>query len=428
MAGEQQGGGTSRSITAAQRVAEREVYAGAQDAGVKIAGLAEVTVYEDSFAGSKAEPVLIGQKISVTVRVAADGSLLPRRENSDDSTPPATSILTIDVIPSVEFDSGGDPHVIWNGHASQVDVGNARVITSSLSGPSRDEADALEGNRQALEYANDPKYIDGILGLHATTRAEAVAQALGPLASSGRMNVGEADRPPARRPSTNRRTKVVAAVAVAAAGTFGVVSLTGDSTPPDAAVEPVIEASADESEAEATEDETTEVEGDAAEVEPSDETPVDPPPATETESGDTSPAPGTYEITARVDGPCGSYDVFLRMILFLNGQITIDQLLTAGGNAFQSASGRWGPGIAVGQTFQPDLFEVWVVLMVSDALTIYNIYGPSAGALDTDGEVDPSRFADIDDAEALAAAVEAAAGYCASQLLDVVMLYTAFPG
>jgi len=426
MAGEQQGGG-SRSITPEQRVAEREVYAGAQDAGVKIAGLAEVTVYEDSFAGSKAEPVLIGQKISMTVRVGADGSLLPRRENSDSSTPPATSILTIDVIPSVEFDSSGDPHVIWNGHASQVDVGNARVIASSLSGPSRERADALEGNRAALDYGNDPEYIDGILGLHAKTPAEAVAQALGPLASSGRMNVGEAERPPSR----NRRTKRIAAVVVPvviAAGTIAVVSLTGDSTPPDAANESVIESPLDESETDAAEDDPPEVETDGSEVEPVDDAPVDPPPATETEPDDTSPAPGTYDVTARIDGPCGSYDVFLRMILFLNGQLTIDQLLTAGGNAFQSASGRWGPGIAVGQSFQPDLFEVWMVLMVSDALTIYNVYGPAAGALSADGEVDPSRFSDIGDAEALAIAVDAAAGYCASQLLDVVMLYTAFPG
>jgi|GEM_PF-2851883 len=255
MAGEQQGGGTSRSISAQQRGAERDVYAGAQDAGVKIAGLAEVTVYEDSFAGSKAEPVLIGQKITVTVRVAADGSILPRRENSDGSTPPATSILTIDVTPSVEFDSNGDAHVIWNGHASQVDVGNAHVIASSLSGPSRENADALEGGRPALEYGNDPAYIDGILDLHATTRAEAVTQALGSLAGSGRMNVGEADRPLGGKPSANRRTKVVTAVAVAAAGTLAVLSLTGNSTPPDAANDSVIESPLDQAETAATEDE-----------------------------------------------------------------------------------------------------------------------------------------------------------------------------
>ncbi len=232
------------------------------------------------------------------------------------------------MIPSIEFDSSSDPDAVWNGHASQVDVGNARVITSSLSGPSRETADALEGDRPAHEYGNDPQYIDGMLGLRATTRAEAVTQALGPLVGSGRMNVGEAERPHGTKRGLSRRTKRIAAVAVPvalAAGAFGVVSLVDDSAQVDVVADTVAQDVAGEPDPEPAIDETA-----AGEAEPIEQPTEGLPPADEVEADEPAAAPGTYEITGRVAGACGNYDVFLRMVLFLNGQVTIEQLLTAG--------------------------------------------------------------------------------------------------
>ena len=213
-----------RSITPEERDAEREVHAGAQEAGVRIAGLTEADDFETSFAGGKDGPVEIGHKITVRVRVAEDGTLLPRRENSDSSTPPATSILTITVIPSVEFDSSSDPHVVWNGYAHQVDVATTRVFSSSRSGPSKEEEDALRSGRPAHEYGNDAEYKDGMLAGMARSRSEAVANALAPLVGSGgKLAAGREDRP-----ARGRRGRVAAAVAVpivVAGIVFGVTTI-----------------------------------------------------------------------------------------------------------------------------------------------------------------------------------------------------------
>jgi hypothetical protein len=184
------GGESAPSVSAEQRAVERELHAGAQDAGVRVAGLTEVGEYEATFAGSKDAPVEIGERMTVTVRVGEDGSLLPRRANSDTSTPAATSILEIDVTPSVEFDSAGDAHLVWNGYASQADVATGRIIASSLSGPTTDQQEALQGGRSASEYGKDNAYKDGMLQHMPRSRAEAVTQALSPLVSGGKMNLG----------------------------------------------------------------------------------------------------------------------------------------------------------------------------------------------------------------------------------------------
>jgi len=183
-------GEPARTVSAEQRAVEREIHAGAQDAGARVAGLTEVGEYETTFAGSKDAPVEIGERMTVTVRVGEDGSLLPRRANSDTSTPAATSILEIEVTPSVEFDSGGDGHVVWNGYASQSDVATGRIIATSLSGPTTDQQEALQGGRSATEYGKDDAYKDGMLQHMPRSRAEAVTQALSPLVSGGKMNLG----------------------------------------------------------------------------------------------------------------------------------------------------------------------------------------------------------------------------------------------
>ena len=67
-----------RTVTPEQRAAEREIHAGAEKSGVRIAGLTSVDEHVDSFAGHKDSPVKIGQKTTVRVRVAEDGTLLPR--------------------------------------------------------------------------------------------------------------------------------------------------------------------------------------------------------------------------------------------------------------------------------------------------------------------------------------------------------------
>ena len=67
------------------------------------------------------------------------------------------------------------------------------------------------------------------------------------------------------------------------------------------------------------------------------------------------------------------------MILFLNGQMTVDQLLTAGGNPFQSATGRWNSKMAVATHADTTFYEVWFFLFnLTDILSIYNVYGASS--------------------------------------------------
>ncbi len=198
------------TVSAEQRAAEQQVLAGAQDAGVKIAGLSTTTEFERVLAGSKDAPVEIGEKITITARVGEDGTLLPR----DGEAPPATSILTIEVIPSVEFDSDGDPHVVWNAYTRQVDVETGTVIATSRSGLSTAELEELQGGRTEAEYGNDPDYKDAVLEKLARSRADAVTRALGQITGSGRMNIGSdpnrpntPDETTPSRPMTSRSVR-----------------------------------------------------------------------------------------------------------------------------------------------------------------------------------------------------------------------------
>ncbi len=69
-----------------------------------------------------------------------------------------------------------------------------------------------------------------------------------------------------------------------------------------------------------------------------------------------------------------------------------------------------------------------MIIMVSDVLSVYNVYGPSAALVTSDAEVEPGQLGEVVDAEALAQAVQADTGYCASDLVDVTSTYTPFPG
>lgn len=167
---------------ASQRAAEQAIFAGAEDAGLRIAGIATSGRHESVVGRSDDGPAEIGARTTVTVRIAEDGSLLPRRDDSDESTPPATSILEIDVIPSVELDADGDDQVVWTAYAKQYDVETSHAIATSASSP-----EEVNPSGAADQMARSP--------------AEAVARALAPLASSGRMNIGRLEAPPQDDPT-----------------------------------------------------------------------------------------------------------------------------------------------------------------------------------------------------------------------------------
>lgn len=211
----------AKALTPAQSDAVQEVFAGAQEAGSRIAGISEAEV-TDVLGGSKDDPVVIGLRVVVTVRVAEGGCLLPRREDAGPKDPPAVSLLRIDSYPDVKFDADGEPHVVWVAFARIVDVGTQRVIDSARSGPTSEESAALQGDRPYDEYMNDPEYLDASISAEAGSREEAVRQAL------SRIEVGKACRP-------NRKKLVAAAVGgavvVGVGVVAGVIAYTGDDGP-----------------------------------------------------------------------------------------------------------------------------------------------------------------------------------------------------
>ncbi len=174
---------------AAHRAAEQKICQGAQDGGLKILGLTSTGEHEAVLAGSKDAPVEVGARTSLSVRVAEDGTPLPRRENSDASTPDAASILEIEVIPSVERDASGQDQIVWNAYVTQTDVATGRVIVTSRSTP---EEVAAEGAAEQM----------------VGTPEEAVAKALGPIVSGGKLNEGKLDLPPVVDVAASPRTKV----------------------------------------------------------------------------------------------------------------------------------------------------------------------------------------------------------------------------
>ncbi|KAA3639981.1 MAG: hypothetical protein DWP92_03865 [Armatimonadetes bacterium] len=160
-----------RTFSAEDRAALQAVYKGADQAGLKVVGISEITRLEDVMAGSKANPVVIGKATKIEVGVAADGSLVTPGD------PAATSKLSVEVVPSVEFDSSGDAHVVWSAYTREVDGATGSVATTR-SGPSSDQWEALIDGRSDAEVGDDPEFSDQVVGGMADNPAEAVRIAL----------------------------------------------------------------------------------------------------------------------------------------------------------------------------------------------------------------------------------------------------------
>ena len=212
--------------SADQSQSVQEVYAGAQSGGMRIAGISDVEV-TDALEGSKDNPVKVGDRVKVTVRVAEDGRLLPRREDAKPTDPPAVSLLIIESTPSTLFDTDGNPHTVFVAHARLVDVATTRVVDTGRSGPTTEEAAALQAGRPYHEYMNDPEYVDTSMSSEAQTRQDAVEQA-----------VGRIDLSKAGSSSKGKKSKVIAAAAatVVVLGVGGIaLSNSGDAPETNAA-------------------------------------------------------------------------------------------------------------------------------------------------------------------------------------------------
>jgi hypothetical protein len=207
-------------LTPAQSQAVQEVFAGAREAGARIDQISEVQVTE-SFSGTKDNPVSIGDRVTVTVRVGEGGRLLPRREDAKPTDPDALSLLRIEVAPQIMFDGSGNPHTVYVAHARLIDVKKDRIIDVGRSGPTTEESEALQAGRPYNEYITDPAYRDASMSSEAQTRQEAVKQALGgiDLGVAGSSTPAQ-DGPPSEGPN---KKWIAAAAAVVALGIGGVV-------------------------------------------------------------------------------------------------------------------------------------------------------------------------------------------------------------
>lgn len=192
--------------------AVQEVYAGAQEAGARIAGISEVEV-TDALAGDKDNPTKIGDRVKVTVRVAEGGRLLPRRGDAKPTDPPAVSLLIIESSPQVMLDSNGDPQTVFVTHARLVDVATQRVVDTGRSGPTSEETAQAQDGRPYHEYMNDPGYVDTSISSEAQTREDSVKQAM------GRIDLGNAGS------SGKGRKKVIAAGAAATVVALGIAGI-----------------------------------------------------------------------------------------------------------------------------------------------------------------------------------------------------------
>ena len=130
-----------------------------------------------------------------------------------------------------------------------------------------------------------------------------------------------------------------------------------------------------------------------------------------------------------VDNVCGGlYDVFLRVIAFNNFQVTSDQLLTKGGNPFQSTTGWANSNVAMATMTQADFYEVWFfVWNLGDLLAIYNVCGISADFTPPESADDLAQYESVDSPEALASAIGASADSCAAEVQVDEAVTTPFP-
>lgn len=160
-----------RTFSAEDRTALQEVYKGADEAGLKVVGIAEITRLEDVKAKGKDSPDVIGKAVKIEVGVATDGSLVAPNDAA------AKSTLSVEAIPSLELDSDGDEHTVWNAYTTEVDEATGSV-TTTRSGPSADEWEALVDGRSDAEIASDPEFKDRVVETGSDSAAEAVRIAL----------------------------------------------------------------------------------------------------------------------------------------------------------------------------------------------------------------------------------------------------------
>jgi hypothetical protein len=160
-----------RTFSAEDRAALQEVYKGADQAGLKVVGISEITRVEDALAGSRDNPVVIGKATKIKVGVAEGGSLVPAGDEA------ATSTLSIEVIPSVEFDSNNRQHIVWSAYTREIDSKTKRVETTK-SGATSDEWKEKVNGRSDVEIGKDPKFKDWVVESMPDNPAEAVRIAL----------------------------------------------------------------------------------------------------------------------------------------------------------------------------------------------------------------------------------------------------------
>jgi len=186
-------------ITPEAREVIQGVYAGTQNEGLRIAGLAEVQSIEDTLVGSTENPTNLGPTVEISVPLDADGNPIPQIEDRTEFQP-ASAVLTIRVTPQQEF--GGE---FFSAHAQVVDVATGHIIDTGRSGATSDERTELEGGRPESVYGNDPKFYAGLLNLESKTVEEAVGIAVGGLTGETGITLP----PPAATPAAPSGTPAV---------------------------------------------------------------------------------------------------------------------------------------------------------------------------------------------------------------------------
>jgi len=196
--------GLASMISASQVL--QGAYAGAEEAGYRVLGLCTVDS-ETVLAGPKDAPVEIGSRVTLTIREAENGRLLPRREDSGPGDPPARWLLKIDVYPIVDFDADAEGRVAWVAHARRLDVASGRVVGVGMSGLSWKDRAVLLDDRPVHEYLEDPVYEEAIRGAEATDPTAAVAEAMRRLPP-----------PPVVTPGRQRKTLIAVGIVTVGVG------------------------------------------------------------------------------------------------------------------------------------------------------------------------------------------------------------------
>lgn len=119
---------------------------------------------------------------------------------------------------------------------------------------------------------------------------------------------------------------------------------------------------------------------------------------------------GIHEVVMLAQNACGGLgELFLRIMVFNNWQMTVDQLSTRGGNSFQSATG-WSNGrVGMATLTAQDFYEVWFFIWnLGELLAVYNVYGPVPIVDPPQSREDLAAYGNgADDAEELGAAIGA---------------------